>query len=261
MAYIGSDDAAVYAINISSGKLRWRHTAGTSIKRTPVALDNDLYITSDREGLARLDRASGEAQWKIPMGATALDANPDADRFLAANDRLVYATDGSGRLVILDRKRGVKLSMLDTTAFRVPVVNDNTDRLYLAANDGLIVCLHDKDQKEPIRHRKSVEDLYSPVMKRLAQLVVIPGGKESKLRDALAELRKVYNVNFVIVQKAFKEAELPDPEEIVVKIPRTENKPLQEHLERLLAQAKATYQVVEQSILIVPAKPKDREMK
>ena len=177
MAYLGAEDAALYAINLQSGKLRWRYTAGTAISRRPAALEQDVYVTSDREGLARIDRYSGEAMWKIPHGRELVSANAEADRFLAANNKFVYASDSSGRLLVLDRKRGVKLSTLPTHHFRFPVVNELTDRLYLASNDGLIVCLRDRDQIRQIRHRYALEQASSPILKLLEQKATEEPGK------------------------------------------------------------------------------------
>ncbi|MFO0876760.1 MAG: PQQ-binding-like beta-propeller repeat protein [Gemmataceae bacterium] len=257
-AFIGADDATLYAINMKNGKLRWRHTAGTAISRPPVAMDRDVFVTSSREGLARLDRVTGEALWRIPRGSEVLDANPDADRYLASNERFVYASDPSGRLLVLDKKRGVRLSMLDTTAFRFPVINPVTDRLYLAANDGLILCLHDRDQKTPIRQRQSLEDANSPLLKRLAQTINAPAAKETSLRDVLLDMRKKYGIHSVVAQRAFQEARQPNPEEQLVKTPAAENRPLGDHLQRILNQVNATYQVVENTILIIPGKPRTK---
>jgi len=83
----------------------------------------------------------------------------------------VFKPEDFSRMLILDRKRGVKLSWLDTTAYRVKVVNEVTDRIYLAANDGLIICLHDRDVKEPLRHRKQFEQTRSPVNKLLNEVI------------------------------------------------------------------------------------------
>ncbi|MFM7152065.1 MAG: PQQ-binding-like beta-propeller repeat protein, partial [Gemmataceae bacterium] len=152
--YIGADDANLYAINLINGKLNWRHTAGTKISRPPIATEKDIYLSSESEGLTRLDRATGEVKWKVGRPNGWFDSNPVADRFLAANNRYVYATDHSGRLMVLDRNRGSGLSFLHSRDFYFPVVNDVTDRLYLSANDGLLVCLHDRDQAQPVRHRK-----------------------------------------------------------------------------------------------------------
>jgi hypothetical protein len=254
--YIGSDDAILYAINLTTGKLRWRHTAGTPITRSPAATGKDVYVTSDREGLARIDRESGDSMWRIPRGRTIADANPLADRFLAANDRFVYAADSSGRLLVLDYKRGVRLSMLDTRDFRVPVVNEVTDRLYLAANDGLIVCLHDRDQVEPIRHRKSLEDANSPVLKILETPITEIGAKEVTLREALDDLRKKYKIKIIVAERRFKNAKVDDPIDKKVTPPRSEKKTLKDHLQRLLKPLGATYEVDGQVILVVPGKGK-----
>jgi outer membrane protein assembly factor BamB len=253
IAYVGSDDSAVYAININNGKLRWRHTTGSAITRRPIALEKDIYVTSSREGLARIDRESGDALWKIPFGAALVPANVDADRFLAANERFVYASDNSGRLVILDRKRGTRLSTLDTTAFRFPVVNDTTDRLYLASNDGLIVCLHDRDQTTPIRHRSALEQASAPILKLLEEKISEPGGKPVTLREMLANLRLKHKIRFVVAERAFKAAGNAGVLETVVNLPRIENQPLKEVIRQVLTPAKATYQIVEDTILVVPA--------
>lgn len=255
-AFVGSDDASLYAINITTGRLRWRHTAGTAITRSPAATDKDVFVTSEREGLARIDRVTGDPRWLIPSGRAFAHANPLADRFLAANDRFVYATDASGRLLVLDYKRGIRLSLLDTRNFRVPIVNELTDRLYLAANDGLIVCLHDRDLVNPMRHRKGLEDADSPIFKALDAKINEPGGTELSLREVLDNLRKKYNVKIRLALVAFKNEKLDDPSEKKVKPPRTEDKPLRDHLQRLLKPLGATFEVVDQEILIIPGKGK-----
>ena len=72
-AYVGCDDAALYAINIDTGKLRWRHTAGTAITRSPVATAKDVFVTSDREGLARIDRETRRSRLAHPQRPILLD--------------------------------------------------------------------------------------------------------------------------------------------------------------------------------------------
>jgi outer membrane protein assembly factor BamB len=253
IAYIGSEDASLYAVPISSGRLRWRYTAGRAITRQPIALEKDVYITSERNGLARIDRETGEPVWRIPNGGTFTPANREADRFLAASERYVYAWDYSNRLVILDRKRGIVLSMLDTTPYRFPIINDTTDRLYLAANDGLIVCLRDRYQVTPVRHRGTVEASSSPVFKLLEQRVSEPGGKPMRLADALANYTKLFKVRFRVVERAFREAGNPRINDTEVKPPRSEDRPLKELIQILLKQVNATYQVVEDVVLVVPA--------
>jgi outer membrane protein assembly factor BamB len=251
-AYVGTDEGTVYAININTGKLRWRHVAGTAILRRPASVQKDVFVTSDREGMARVDSATGETQWKIPCGRRVATTQREADEFLACNDRFVYATDRAGRMLILDRKRGVRLSWLDTTAYRVKVVNEVTDRIYLAANDGLIICLHDRDVKEPLRHRKQFEQSRSPVNKLLDEVIKAPEGKPLALREVLFRLGQAYKLKFVVEEKAFKEALIVNVQDKLVTTPPSEDKTLRDYLQRTLNQVNATFEVANETIFIKP---------
>lgn len=137
MAYVVGGDNVLYAMKISSptGRRYWRFTKGGAILHRPAVTDDSVFVGVERGGLWRLDRDTGLEVW----------GNLEADRFLAANAKFVYALDRSGRLMVLDRKRGTKLSGYDTRGFHVPIINDATDRIYLSAHDGLIACIHDKD--------------------------------------------------------------------------------------------------------------------
>ena len=152
MAYVASGDFAVYALQMSSGRTNWRFLAGVPILSGPLTFDEDLYITGARLGLFRLDRSSGKEIWSQPVAS--------AVRFLAANPKLVYAFDANGRLLVLDRKLGRTLSVYDGTRdFVVPITNYWTDRLFLAAPNGLLVCLHDRDYRVPVSMKKIEDNL------------------------------------------------------------------------------------------------------
>lgn len=87
-----------------------------------------------------------DVRWR---GGESLWSYLEADRVLAVNPKFVYVTDFGGRLLVLERDRGLKLSRYDFSDFVVPVKNEITDRIYLAAHSGLIVCLHDRDYAAP----------------------------------------------------------------------------------------------------------------
>ena len=44
-----------------------------------------------------------------------------------------------------------------TYPFQVPIGNEITDRLFLAANNGLFLCLHDRAYPKPVWNRKPEE--------------------------------------------------------------------------------------------------------
>ncbi len=145
-AYVASTEYDVYALQMLIGKVTWHYVSGTPIIRKPQVNDEDVFIAPQRPNLARVNRDTGEKIW----------TNQKADRFLAANKKFVYAADPNGRLLILDKKYGTVLSTYDARDFVVPIANELTDRMYLAANNGLLVCLHDKEYVKPLvmKHEK-----------------------------------------------------------------------------------------------------------
>ena len=271
VAYIGTNDYNLFALNISTGRLDWRFPTGGAVSRRPVALQTDVYVTSEGNGMARLDRATGEALWRVPRGTQVLGAracgvagpgpagiqvlesNPDADRFLAANPKFVYAADRSGRLLVLDRARGHKLSGYDTHFFHVPVINEVTDRIYLAANSGLIVCLHDKDYATPYRQRRAEEEASNPTNTILGRPITEPAGKPTILRDMLDTLKQKYKINFLIADRAFKDAGREQPGAKLVQFPKVTEAPLGDALNQMLKPIGATIEVISDTVVIIPA--------
>jgi outer membrane protein assembly factor BamB len=160
--YVASSDGNLYAVGITNGKLLWRFTTGGRPSQPVSVLDESVYMSVDRSGLYRVHRNEGDEVW----------FNEDAARFLASNMKFVYAADAQGRLLVIDRARGTTLSTYDCTRdFVFPVRNQWTDRLYLAANDGSIICLHDRDTDTP-------EVLKTPPKERKPPEGNKPGPKE-----------------------------------------------------------------------------------
>ncbi len=143
MAYIGTDRGTLYAINMDNSRLRWRFYPGGDIRTQPAVLDRDVFVTADRVGLVRVDRDSGQEVWLARQ----------LDRFLAANDKFVYALDKRGEFHVLDYMRGGTLARYDLKDWTIPVLNEVNDRVYLASNDGQIMCLHHRELTEPMRYR------------------------------------------------------------------------------------------------------------
>lgn len=253
-AYLGAGDGNVYALNMINGRMVWRHTIGPAVTRHPVALENDVYVTAEGIGLTRLDRATGDTLWRVARGKRVMESNVDADRFVAANKKFVYAADRNGRLQVLDRRLGHRLSGWDFRDFVFPISNETTDRLYLAANNGMIVCLHDREYVKPFYHRKVQEEVMGTVRRILNTKITDPGGKPVPLKDFLTNLETKYGLKFKVDEAAFKAAGI---EGIMLKLlayPKVDNQPLGDVLETILAQITATFQIADDVILIIPLK-------
>jgi len=270
-AYIGSKDTFLYALDIPSQRMEWRYTAGSAITQQPIALENEVYVVGEKTGLARLNRATGEALWRVPRGSQLVPAQAEAQRFLAANAKFVYALDRIGRMLVLDRARGTILSYLDARDWVVPISNALTDRVYLGAHNGLIVCLRDRDRDYllPYRHRKMdlkeaeagktlterVRDLDEKLKLPISEM----GGEAKKFKDFLDEFAKKYGLKISFSDATFIKEGLAPISDKPVQMPKVDMIPLRDVFKQILNDLKATYDIAGDIIFVLPNKGKPAE--
>jgi len=156
-AYVPTDSGRLLALSIEFSRPVWRVGLGGAINERPAVTDEDVYAVSSRGGLHRVDRVKGDILWN----------NSKAVHFLAESKKVVYALDKLGNLLLIDRARGTELSRLDTRDLTEAIQNDYTDRVYLAANDGMIFCVRERDNAKPLWNKKYQED--KPILKKTAE--------------------------------------------------------------------------------------------
>jgi outer membrane protein assembly factor BamB len=142
--YATSSNGYLYAIHEQSGLQRWRYSTGGSITRSPVAIGGQLYVATEEPNLHCVSM-SGQPVWQSPGIA----------QLAGVSKTRVYGMDRLGDLVVLDAASGVPLGQLRTSAETQAVVNDETDRLYLVSESGLVQCLHEQGADEPLLHAEA----------------------------------------------------------------------------------------------------------
>ncbi len=140
--YATSSNGYLYAIDEQSGQQRWRYSTGDSIIRSPVAVSGRLYVATEEPGLHAVATEKGRPIWE----------SPGIVQLLAVTKSRVYGLSRKGDIVVLDLASGVPLGRLHTSAATHAVVNDQTDRLYLIGDTGLVQCLHELGADEPMLH-------------------------------------------------------------------------------------------------------------
>ncbi len=140
--YVASLDGFVHALDSDSGELIWRISTGKQMLNSVVVIDSRVYAATRFGGLYCLDAQSGVEMWWAPR----------VERFLAASKHRVYASDKTGNILALDAKTGARLDTIAAAASALKLVNTQNDRLYLATEAGLVQCLHESAQVEPLRH-------------------------------------------------------------------------------------------------------------
>ena len=142
----------LYAFDLKTGNPLWRFISGGPIYQKPYVNDTDIYVFADKAGMYRINRQTGEEEW----------VTKKAHEFLAANRKFIYTRDGHGFLQIQDRNRGDLLASYDLADWRVSVANEWSDRIYLANNDGMMMCLFLHDNQHPVVMKSGGWKISSP---------------------------------------------------------------------------------------------------
>ncbi len=129
--YAGSADFHVYALT-EHNTLKWKTIVPGQVIRPPVVYGYVLYVDALGGGVLALDKKRGNIVWK----------NSGAVRFLAADDKNVYAEGPNKELWILDAGTGKTKERVEIAGFTfLPESTFNDGLVYLVSKDGRITCL------------------------------------------------------------------------------------------------------------------------
>ncbi len=141
--FMASEDFNLYCINLNNGGVRWQARTGLPVRKAPRIVGEHVMVMPMRGGMHYLTADTGEQRWW----------RPEVTDFVSASLDVVYASDKSGNVMIIDRVDGAPLGAVPLRGFDIRVPNDRTDRLYLGTTSGLIVCLREQGLEFPLYHR------------------------------------------------------------------------------------------------------------
>ncbi|WP_010584508.1 outer membrane protein assembly factor BamB family protein [Schlesneria paludicola] len=141
--FVASDDNNFMALMLTSGKVKWEFTSGLPIRKPIRAIGQDLYVFPQRGGMYSLDPASGNQRW----------SQPDLSEFVAIMGDTVATTDVDGNIVLVNRAKGEILGSMPLRRFSVRVGNERTDRIYMATESGVVMCLRQIGHNFPVFHQ------------------------------------------------------------------------------------------------------------
>ncbi|HEY5919284.1 MAG TPA: PQQ-binding-like beta-propeller repeat protein [Chryseolinea sp.] len=94
VAYIGwSDNSLLSAIDVQTGKEKWKFQSGSLVYTKPVLTGRDIYFGSADENLYCLQKSSGEKRWSYKTGGCVY-SSPTIDSkvvFVGSDDGFFYA--------------------------------------------------------------------------------------------------------------------------------------------------------------------------
>jgi hypothetical protein len=193
LGFAGLAEGALIAVDLLGGSLagprvEWRANLGGHLNRKPLATPTSVFASGDHAGVSQVDTRTGQLIWKTAL---------TADWPLAVNDEFVYVRDRVGNLLVYDRRvatdpvtrRAEPLARIDLSGFNVPVTNHQTDRILLAADNGVMICLRDASAKYARSVRVAPPPPPPPVKKEPGEAAVPP--EEPKKEDPKVEPKKV----------------------------------------------------------------------
>lgn len=145
LAYVGSNDSVLYALDTSTGRPRWTHKIDGPIRST-VAIDGDrLFLTGGDGTFYALDKTSGDVLWTFRTGGEKLyPLYSYADYFHSSPvvaGGLVYFGSGDGHVYALRAATGELAWKFKTgdVVHATPVVYG--DKVFVGSFDGYVYAL------------------------------------------------------------------------------------------------------------------------
>jgi outer membrane protein assembly factor BamB len=150
--YVAAASGEVFAMQEMTGAREWKYTSGFPVTRAAAPVGERVYVTSEEPALHCIDAKTGSAVWDSPR----------VSQFAAASKQRVYGVDDLGAFVVLDGAKGSLLGRIAADHDIKSLVNDQTDRVYLVSDEGVIECLRETDAKEPFYHNPKGEEPKKP---------------------------------------------------------------------------------------------------
>ncbi|QDT71081.1 Serine/threonine-protein kinase AfsK [Lacipirellula limnantheis] len=144
--FVASLDGYLYSINELTGHEDWRYSTGYAITSSPAVVGDMAFVASFEPAIHAIDSKTGAEKW----------ITPGVSHFAARGKDRVYAADEYGHVLILDSATGRPLGQLPVAEGLTTLVNDQTDRIFLVNDRGLVQCLHEVGVNEPILYRQPV---------------------------------------------------------------------------------------------------------
>jgi outer membrane protein assembly factor BamB len=117
----------------------WRFSAGAPIHQRPMVTNTAVYAITEDGGMYALRPDTGEVIWFAP----------DPVQFVSISPTRIYTLDQYKRLTILDVKTGARVDAMPLPQSLKALRNDQSDRLVLYTEDGLIQTLEEPALTQP----------------------------------------------------------------------------------------------------------------
>jgi outer membrane protein assembly factor BamB len=141
---LAAENSQMYCLDQDNGQYRWTFTSAHSIRQQPRIFGSRCYVTPETVGTYALSMDSGTQLWNQPQ--------EQARKILMLSQTRMYAFNAQKEIVIVDLADGKLVGKLPYRQYGMTPTNDRTDRMFLTTQDGMIVCLKERDSAIPSYH-------------------------------------------------------------------------------------------------------------
>ena len=143
--YVTSLDGYLYCVHELTGFERWKYSTGFPITSKPAIVGEQAFVASEGPMLHAVDAATGKPLWIVE----------GVQDFVAVGENHTYGMDRFGSLLVLDKASGRIAGRLSAGTEVTTIANDQTDRIYLVSERGLVQCLREVGADQPTFYRKA----------------------------------------------------------------------------------------------------------
>ncbi len=145
VAYVGSDDGRLYAVDLAKGRELWRYDAREEVGTTPAIVNGIVYVATLQDTLLALDAKTGAWKWQHRREGSGQFTVRGAAGPTAAGG-VVYAAYSDGWVAALDARSGVarwerKVAPSGDFADVDSTPEVAAGRVYVAAYSGAVLAL------------------------------------------------------------------------------------------------------------------------
>jgi outer membrane protein assembly factor BamB len=140
--FVASLEGELFAMHELTGQQHWKYSCGFPVTRAAAGVGERVFVTSGEPALHCVNATNGIGLWEAPH----------VNQFAAVSKDRVYAVNDLGEFVVLGAATGATLAKIRAERPLHALVNDQTDRVYLVSEDGMVECLHELNMKVPIYH-------------------------------------------------------------------------------------------------------------
>ncbi|MCL2348981.1 MAG: PQQ-binding-like beta-propeller repeat protein [Planctomycetaceae bacterium] len=139
---VGTSSGLVIAYDPHDAVDVWCQSIGSPVNGRTEVVKNHIYVPCLDGNMYCLNSADGKPLW----------ASSGVKEFVAASPTRVYAKNFYDELLAIDPESGSQTTLCSLRPYEIVYHNAENDRVYLITKNGLIQCLHEIGQAEPVRH-------------------------------------------------------------------------------------------------------------